>query len=118
MANLLQYAFPAADNIIDLLVAYLDDDGTEQPLDLSPAERVVLTVYGANAGADLVLDSDVDAGLSWSESGRITVAAQGAALDVGEYRASLRVYDPGHANGQYLAYPGSASELTIRVLGD
>lgn len=118
MGDLLQNAFPDRDNVVSFTVYHVADDGTESALDLDPVTRVLITLYDALAGANVTLDSDIDTGISWDSNGLITIPFNGKAIDDGQFKASVVLYDAGHLNGQYIAHPDSETRLFIRVSND
>lgn len=116
MFEVLKYVTRGVQNEVKLFFFELDDNGDEQAFDDGFISRTEITIHGANAGADVSINSDSDIFLSWNGTGRLTFIPGNYTLDPGDYDVSIHVFDVGHPNGQTLIARYGPFRLRMRVL--
>ena len=114
MAELLLNILKGSNNSFEIYVWEIDENGDRSAMSLSGLTKVHISIKSANNGSDVLADSSSGADITWS--GNVITAALGAlTIDVGEYVATLKIFDDDHPLGQYLAHPDMKNKLIIRV---
>lgn len=95
-----EYVYKSRDNIN--IVNFSDQDGI---IDFSAATRMLVQFDGSTVVADTDVDPTlIDFSLG---SGDVSFKFGGLSVDVGEYPASVIVFDGSHPNGQTLVHAKS-----------
>lgn len=116
MSHIIQRVYLDRDNVANVRVRTIDDNGDLTDVDLTGLYKVEVVMYGAGSdGSDLTLSSDLNP-MTWDSSGNLEMYLGDADIPVGEYAGALIGYDIAHQDGQYIAHPGAQSRITFRVL--
>lgn len=116
MSLLIQNVYPSRDNVTNLKFTYVDDDGDEQTLDLSPVVNCDLIIHGADSGSDVVARTTAGVTMTFGADGAFTAFLGDVSLDYGEFYVTMVVYDAGHPDGQVLIHRNGERRLMLRVL--
>lgn len=117
MSVLIQRVYKSRDNIVDLSFTYVNEDGTESALDLSPVNDWLIIVHGgATDATDLEILYSDGVTMTWDSVGNFTAALGDSLLAVGDFYVTMIVYDDGHPDGQVVISKEETRKLMFRVL--
>lgn len=110
MSVLDQNVYLGRDNVTKLNFSYVDENGDESVIDLSPVTAADVIVHGANAGADVLIQSSSTT-MTFDAQGNFGMYLGDVSMDIGRFYVSVIFYDVGHPDGQVVIHKEELNKL-------